>query len=201
MNILLIDAYDSFVHIIYQYLLSLDLEVEVIRNDQLNLDLIEKKHYHAIVLGPGPGHPHDAHYLPLIDRFKEKVPLLGVCLGLQAITLAFGGRVVKANHLMHGKTSLISHTNVGCFRGLSNPLTATRYHSLIAEEASFPHDELDITATSCDDHYIMGLKHKHFNIEGVQFHPESICTEQGLNLFKNFFDSLHKPHKYTNNDQ
>jgi anthranilate synthase component 2 len=137
------------------------------------------------MLGPGPGHPTDCGYVELIHHFQGKVPLFGVCLGMQAIALAFGGKVVKAKHLMHGKTSQISHTNEGCFVGLPKPLTVTRYHSLIAEEVTLPGNDLIITARSLDDHYIMGLRHRRFPIEGVQFHPESIGTEEGMALFQN----------------
>lgn len=185
MKILLIDAYDSFVHIIYQYLLSLGNEVDVIRNDKLNLKTIKKAKYDTIVLGPGPGHPKDCGYLEVIEYFKKKLPLFGVCLGMQAMALYFGGRVIKADHLMHGKTSEVSHTNQGCFRGFPNPMTVTRYHSLIAEEATLA-PELTITAKSLDDQYIMGLQHKTLQIEGVQFHPESIGTANGIEIFRNF---------------
>lgn len=192
MKILLIDAYDSFVHIIYQYLLSLGHEVDVIRNDKLNFTEIEATGYQCIVLGPGPGHPKDCGYLEVLEHFKTKLPLFGVCLGLQAMALYFGGRVVKASHLMHGKTSLVEHNNLGCFQNLPNPMTVTRYHSLIAEEVSFPHGELLISARSLDDHYIMGIKHRRYLIEGVQFHPESIGTEQGLKIFQNFLSEISK---------
>lgn len=192
MKILLIDAYDSFVHIIYQYLLSLEAQVDVLRNDKVAIAEIEKAGYDLIVLGPGPGHPKDCGYTELLHHFKGKVPLFGVCLGMQAMTLAFGGEVVKAERLMHGKTSQIKHENVGCFRNMPQPFTATRYHSLIAKRDSFPHQELAITAVSLDDGYIMGLKHKHYLIEGVQFHPESICTQDGIKIFQNFLAELEK---------
>lgn len=185
MKILLIDAYDSFVHTIYQYLLALHAEVSVVRTDQLDFAAIEAEQYDLIMLGPGPGHPKDCGYVELIYHFQGKVPLFGVCLGMQAMAVAFGGEVVKAKHLMHGKTSQISHTNEGCFVGLPNPLTVTRYHSLIAEEVSLPGKDLLITARSLDDHYIMGLRHHRFPIEGVQFHPESIGTDEGMALFHN----------------
>lgn len=185
MKILLIDAYDSFVHIIYQYLLSLGHDVTVIRNDKVNLTEVESANYQCIVLGPGPGHPQDCGYLALIDYFKNKLPLFGVCLGLQAMALYFGGNVIKAEHLMHGKTSLVRHNNQGCFEGCANPMTVTRYHSLIAEESTLP-SELVISARSLDDQYIMGLQHSGFPIEGVQFHPESIGTQNGIEIFKNF---------------
>lgn len=192
MNLLLIDAYDSFVYIIYQYLKSLGANVDVIRNDKIKPDDIETKNYDAIVMGPGPGHPSESGYIEVIRHFQDKLPLFGVCLGMQAITMAFGGKIIKAKHLMHGKTSRIEHTNTGCFEGLSANLTVTRYHSLIADEISFPHNELEITAHSIDDGYIMGVKHKTCNIEGVQFHPESICSAQGDLIFQNFIKKLKK---------
>lgn len=185
MNLLLIDAYDSFVYIIAQYLKTLGHKVTVIRNDKLNLDAVAE--YEALILGPGPGHPKDSGYVELINNYKGKLPIFGVCLGMQAIALTFGGNVIKASHLMHGKTSKIKHSNEGCFHELSNHLVVTRYHSLIAETESLP-DTLDVTATAMDDNYIMGLKHKKFNIEGVQFHPESISTQGGLKIFENFLN-------------
>jgi anthranilate synthase component 2 len=190
MKILLIDAYDSFVHTIYQYLLALNVEVDVVRNDKFTLEEIRQRHYNAIVLGPGPGHPRESNYLQIIDAFKGEIPLLGVCLGHQAITLAFGGEVVKAQHLMHGKTSLVTHTGQGCFANLPLPFTATRYHSLIADKNSFPSNELEITAKSVDDGYIMGLKHRTFMIEGVQFHPESVTTQAGYKIFETFLEGI-----------
>lgn len=190
MKILLIDAYDSFVHTIYQYLLALNAEVDVVRNDKFSLTQIHQSHYDAIVLGPGPGHPRDCNYLQIIEEFKGKIPLLGVCLGHQALTLAFGGQVVKAQHLMHGKTSLVKHTGEGCFANLPTPFTATRYHSLIADKDSFPLQTLQITAESMDDGYIMGLKHRTLAIEGVQFHPESVTTKDGYKIFETFLAGI-----------
>ncbi|MCX7122696.1 MAG: aminodeoxychorismate/anthranilate synthase component II [Gammaproteobacteria bacterium] len=193
MKILLVDAYDSFVHTIDQYLRTLGAQVDVIRNDQLDFDHIAVSSYSALVLGPGPGHPRDCGYVALIERFKGHLPIFGVCLGMQALALAFGGEVVCAKHRMHGKVSQIEHTGEGCFEGLPNPLSVTRYHSLIAEESHFPHSELAITARSLDDHYIMGVKHRVFQIEGVQFHPESICTDQGAQIFANFLLRIATP--------
>lgn len=183
MKILLIDAYDSFVHIIYQYLLELGLEVDVIRNNKVSIETIEKNNYQQIVFGPGPGHPKDAGYIELINYYQNKLPLVGVCLGMQAMTMAFGGKVIKSNSIMHGKVSKIHHNSSDCFLGLANPLEVTRYHSLVAERESFPHENLEIIAECRDDDSIMAIKHKTFPIIGVQFHPESIMTRNGFEIF------------------
>lgn len=188
MNTLVIDAYDSFVYIIYQYLLKAGVNPTVVRNDKITLETIEAKAPDAIVLGPGPGHPAEAHYVEIIRAFAGRIPIMGVCLGHQAIGLAYGGTVGRASHLMHGKTSLIDHDGAGCFKDQPQPLRATRYHSLIVEEAGFP-AELAVTARAQDDGYIMGLRHRTLPLESVQFHPESILTEQGMRIFTNFFDA------------
>ncbi|MDA7742341.1 aminodeoxychorismate/anthranilate synthase component II [Francisellaceae bacterium] len=187
MKILLIDAYDSFVHIIYQYLLKLDAEVDVVRNDKINDDLIKAGNYDLLILGPGPGHPQDSGYLEIINSFKDEIPIFGICLGMQAIVMAFGGEVVKSGHIMHGKTSLISHDEKGLFENLNNPLEVARYHSLIAKQSSFPSSALQVISTANDDGHIMALKHKDLSIQGVQFHPESIITKDGASIFKNLF--------------
>lgn len=187
MNTLVIDAYDSFVYIIYQYLLTLGLNATVVRNDKINLSAIPQYQPDFIVLGPGPGHPADAHYIEIIHHYGHTIPILGICLGHQAIALAYGGQVDQAKHIMHGKTSLIEHDGKGCFNNQPNPFTATRYHSLIANEQHLP-SCLIKSAYAQDDSYIMGLRHVDLAIESVQFHPESICTESGINLFKNFID-------------
>jgi anthranilate synthase/aminodeoxychorismate synthase-like glutamine amidotransferase len=187
MNALLIDAYDSFVFIIDQYLRSAGFVTRVVRNDKITLDEIAKASPDFIVLGPGPGHPADARFVEIIARFGGTIPLLGVCLGHQAIGLAFGGVVARARQLMHGKTSLVDHDGKGCFVGCAVPLRATRYHSLVVDEGSVP-SCLEVTATARDDGHIMGLRHRELPIESVQFHPESICTESGLSLFRNFVD-------------
>jgi anthranilate synthase component 2 len=187
MKVLLVDAYDSFVYIIYDYLQTLNLDVTVRRNDQVSPALIEQERPDAVVLGPGPGHPSEANYLPVLKQFAGKLPILGVCLGHQAIGLAFGAEVGCAKNLMHGRTSQIDHDGQGCFKGLPNPFTATRYHSLIVHEPTIGND-LAITARSTDDGYVMGIRHKTHLIEGVQFHPESILTKGGLQIFSNFFD-------------
>lgn len=185
MKVLLIDAYDSFVHIIYQYLLELDLSVDVIRNDKITIEQIEQAQYELIIFGPGPGHPKDAGYIELIHHFQNKLPLVGVCLGMQAITMAFGGNVVKSDSIMHGKVSSIEHNQQNCFLGLNTPLDVTRYHSLIAEKKSFPNNQLEIIAECKQDNTIMAIKHKSLPIVGVQFHPESIMTHNGMKIFEN----------------
>lgn len=191
MKVLLIDAYDSFVHIIYQYLLELDLTVDVIRNDKITIEQIEQAQYELIIFGPGPGHPKDAGYIELINHFQNKLPLVGVCLGMQAITMAFGGKVVKSDSIMHGKVSSIEHNQQNCFLGLNSPLDVTRYHSLIAEKKSFPNNQLEIIAECKQDNTIMAIKHKSLPIIGVQFHPESIMTHHGLKIFENLvFNNL-----------
>lgn len=190
MKILLVDAYDSFVYIIFQYIKSLGVTVDVVRNDKLNFEELAAKNYTGVILGPGPGHPSACGYVELINHFSGKMPIFGVCLGMQAIAVAFGGKVIKAQHVMHGKTSSVLHRNTNCFLGLPNPLTVARYHSLIAESASLPQDKLQVLARSIDDDYVMGLKHNDYNISGVQFHPESIATENGLIIFSNFLNSL-----------
>ena len=188
--LLMIDNYDSFTYNLVQYLGELGQEVEVYRNDEIDLAQVEKLNPEHIVISPGPCTPNEAGIsVPLINEFAGKIPLLGVCLGHQSIGQAFGGKIVKAKTLMHGKTSLIYHTNKGVFKDLPNPYTATRYHSLVIERKSLP-DCLEITAWTQDANgefgEIMGIKHKTLPIEGVQFHPESILTEHGHALLNNF---------------
>ncbi len=183
--LLMNDNYDSFTHILVQYLGELGEEVRVARNDQITLDAIATLAPAYIVISPGPCTPNEAGVsVPLIGRFAGKVPILGVCLGHQSIGQAFGGRIVHAKNVMHGKTSAIHHEGKGVFAGLPNPLTATRYHSLVIERASLPAC-LEITAWS-DDGEIMGVRHRSAAVEGVQFHPESILTEAGHDLLRNF---------------
>jgi anthranilate synthase/aminodeoxychorismate synthase-like glutamine amidotransferase len=185
--ILLIDNYDSFTFNLYQHLSELGATVRVERNDAISLDEIEDllPEIERIVLSPGPCTPAEAGIcVPLVQRFGARVPMLGVCLGLQSIGAAYGGKVVRAPQLMHGKTSLVHHTNRGVFAGLPNPFVATRYHSLIVERESLP-SCLEVTAES-DDGLIMGFRHREFNVEGVQFHPESILTPCGKDLLANF---------------
>lgn len=185
MSLLMIDNYDSFTYNLVQYLGELGQDVQVYRNDEIDLDLVAKLKPRHIVISPGPCTPNEAGIsVPLIKQFAGKIPMLGVCLGHQSIGQAFGGNIIHAKQLMHGKTSLIHHKNEGVFKGLPNPYTATRYHSLVIERETIP-DCLEITAWT-DDGEIMGVRHKTLPIEGVQFHPESILTEYGHELLDNF---------------
>jgi len=183
--LLMIDNYDSFTYNLVQYLGELGEKVKVIRNDELTVEGIERLAPERIVISPGPCTPDEAGVsLALIDRFKSRVPILGVCLGHQAIGQAFGGRVVHAKTLMHGKVSRIHHAGTGVFRGLPTPYDATRYHSLAIERESCPRD-LEVTAWT-EDGEIMGVRHRSLAVEGVQFHPESILTQHGHALLRNF---------------
>jgi len=172
-----------------QYLGELGLEPIVHRNDKLSVQDVSRLDPDAILISPGPGTPHDSGIsMELIRDYKDLKPIFGVCLGLQCIGEFFGGNVIRAPEVMHGKTSAISHTNLGVFAGVSNPLEATRYHSLVVERESLP-DALEITAET-NDGIVMGLKHKQYRIEGVQFHPESILTQEGHLILKNFFAEI-----------
>lgn len=183
--LLMIDNYDSFVYNLVQYLGEMGEAVQVFRNDKLTIPQIEDLSPEHIIISPGPCTPNEAGIsLALIKHFKGKIPLLGVCLGHQAIGQAFGGDVIRAPRLMHGKTSVIHHDGKGVFRNLKNPLSATRYHSLIVKRETLP-DCLEITAET-ELGEIMGIRHKEYLIEGVQFHPESILTEDGHAMLKNF---------------
>jgi anthranilate synthase component II len=183
--ILMIDNYDSFTYNLVQYFGELGCDMKVVRNDEVTLDDIAAMNPEKIVISPGPCSPNEAGIsLGTIERFKGKLPILGVCLGHQAIGQAFGGKVIHAQQLMHGKVSPITHTNVGVFAGLPSPFIATRYHSLAIERETCP-SELEVTAWTADGE-IMGVRHKTLPIEGVQFHPESILTEHGHALLKNF---------------
>jgi len=190
-RVTLIDNYDSFTFNLVHYLGELGAEVEVRRNDQITAVEVEAMRPERILLSPGPCTPQEAGIsIPLIRHFAGKVPLLGVCLGHQAIGAAFGGKVVRAPHLMHGKTSEVQHDGKTVFSGLRSPMTATRYHSLIVEEKNLP-DELEVTAWTTEkdgSRTIMGLRHRKFPIEGVQFHPESVLTAEGKKLVKNFLN-------------
>ena len=181
----MIDNYDSFTYNLVQYLGELGEDVKVVRNDELGVDEIERLAPQRIVLSPGPCTPNEAGVsLGVIERFAGRIPILGVCLGHQAIGQAFGGKVVHAKTLMHGKVSRIHHSGRGVFRGLPTPYEATRYHSLAIERATCPQD-LEVTAWT-DDAEIMGVRHRSLAVEGVQFHPESILTQHGHALLRNF---------------
>ena len=183
--LLVLDNYDSFTYNLVQYLGELGAEMQVHRNDQITVSRIDRMNPDRVVISPGPCTPKEAGIsVPLIKKMAGKVPILGVCLGHQAIGEAFGGKVLRAPYLMHGKTSRIHHDRQTVFKDLPQNFTATRYHSLIVERESLP-DELEISATTPDG-IIMGLRHKKYKIEGVQFHPESILTDSGKNLLRNF---------------
>ena len=190
--ILMIDNYDSFTYNIVQYLAELKADVQVYRNDEISIADIERLAPEKIVISPGPCTPNEAGIsVETITHFAGRLPILGVCLGHQSIAQAFGGKIVRAKQVMHGKTSLMHHSNSGVFSGLTNPFEATRYHSLVIEQSSLP-SCLEITAWtenadgSIDE--IMGVRHRELPIEGVQFHPESILTEHGHDLLNNFLE-------------
>lgn len=186
--LVMIDNYDSFTYNLVQYLGELGEQVKTFRNDEITIEEIEALKPDRIMLSPGPCTPNEAGIsLKVIDHFAGKVPLMGVCLGHQSIGQAFGGKVVHAKQIMHGKTSKMNHTNTGVFKGIESPYTITRYHSLVVERETLP-DCFEVTAWT-DDGEIMGLKHKTLAVEGVQFHPESILTEHGHALLKNFLDT------------
>ena len=184
-KVLVIDNYDSFVYNLVQYLGELDTEPLVKRHDAITINEVEDMSPHALLISPGPGNPKQAGIsVDLIKWAAGKIPVLGICLGHQCIGEAWGGKIVHAPQVMHGKTSLISHNKSGLFKDIESPFNATRYHSLMVDPESFP-DELEITAKT-DDGLIMGLKHKQFEIHGLQFHPESILTSFGHKLIENF---------------
>ncbi len=186
--ILLIDNYDSFTYNLYQYLCELGAQVEVRRNDRVSLSQIEALHPDKIVISPGPKTPNEAGVsLKVIASLGATTPILGVCLGHQCIGQAFGGRIVRAPELRHGKTSPIHHSGQGILRGLPNPFEAGRYHSLVVDRSSVPEDLL-VTAETADG-LVMGLRHRDFPIEGVQFHPESVLTPTGKQLLRNFLEA------------
>jgi anthranilate synthase component 2 len=191
MKVLIIDNYDSFVYNLAQYVGELGAEPLVYRNDQLTLKKALKLKPDRVIISPGPGTPSQPRYFgvcsQIIRHLSPKVPTLGVCLGHQGIIWTFGGKIVRAGRVMHGKTSLVWHDGRGIFKGVENPIQATRYHSLVAERASLPRC-LTVTAVSLDDGEIMGVRHVEYPIEGVQFHPESILTRCGKQIVKNFLD-------------
>ena len=193
MKFLIIDNYDSFVYNIAQYLGELQVECDVIRNDKITLDEIKKRDYDAIIISPGPGTPEDKKYFGVCsDVIKElgpQIPILGVCLGHQGIIDAFGGKVVNAGCVRHGKTSPVDHTDSKLFKGVKNPFRATRYHSLVGDKTVIP-DILQVTAVAADDGEVMAIQHKKYLIQGVQFHPESIMTEDGKKILENFIKQV-----------
>ncbi len=185
MNVLVIDAFDSFVHTVAQYVAILGGAPTVVRSSEITPAKVEEWAPACVLLGPGPGHPKDSGYVELLQALGDRVPMFGVCLGHQAVGLAFGGRVSRASHLMHGKASQIKHDGKGCFDGCRDGLQGMRYHSLIVEKDSVP-GALEVSATSEDDGYVMGLRHRSFPVESIQFHPESIWTDDGLRMLGNF---------------
>lgn len=191
--LLMIDNYDSFTFNLVQYFGELGAEVRVVRNDEIELDAVARLAPDHLVISPGPCTPNEAGIsVPLIRRFAGQVPILGVCLGHQSIGQAFGGKIVHARQVMHGKVSTITHASAGVFSGLPNPFDATRYHSLVIERASLP-DCLELTAWTQRDgepDEIMGVRHRTLDVQGVQFHPESILTENGHRLLENFLNGL-----------
>ncbi len=189
-KVVMVDNYDSFTYNLVQYLGELGADVTVVRNDQVSVEDVETLAPDKLVISPGPCTPKEAGIsVEAILKFAGKTPILGVCLGHQSIGYAFGGNIIHAKSIMHGKTSLVYHHNQGVFKGLNNPFTATRYHSLVIEQESIP-DCLEITAWTQDEagnlDEIMGVRHKELDIEGVQFHPESILTEHGHDMLRNF---------------
>ena len=189
MKFLIIDNYDSFVYNIAQRLGELGVNSDVIRNDRITINEIKEKNYDAIIISPGPGTPEEKRYFGIckdvIQKLGPKLPILGICLGHQGIIDCFGGKVVNAGHVRHGKTSQIQHYDDSLFHGVKNPFRATRYHSLVGDKTIIP-DSLKITAIAEDDGEIMGVSHKEYFIEGVQFHPESIMTDEGKKILENF---------------
>ena len=185
MKVLLIDNYDSFTYNLYHYFEAQKCNVDVIRNDKISAKQIIKKKYKKIVISPGPGNPDQAgNCLKIVKDLFNKIPILGVCLGHQIIGQVFGAKIVNAKKLMHGKTSKILHNKIGIFKGVNNNLVGTRYHSLIIDKKTLNKDFI-ITAKT-KDNVIMGIMHKNYNVHGVQFHPESISTKEGMKLIKNF---------------
>ncbi len=189
MKFLIIDNYDSFVYNIAQYLGELGVDCDVVRNDKITIEEINQKKYDGIIISPGPGTPDDKKFFgvcsDVIKDMGSKTPILGVCLGHQGIISAFGGKVTNAGCVRHGKTSPVRHSNSELFKDVKNPFRATRYHSLVGDKTIIP-EILEVTATAEDDGEVMAIRHKEYLIEGVQFHPESIMTEDGKKILANF---------------
>jgi len=191
--VLVIDNYDSFTYNLVQYLGELGAQVQVMRNDVVSVDDVARANAERIVISPGPGRPeHAGVTMEVIRRLGERTPILGVCLGHQAIGAVFGGDVVRAGAPMHGKTSTIEHDGRGVFRGIAGPFQASRYHSLVVAEKGLP-GELEVTARTREDANIMGLRHRRWPVHGVQFHPESILTGEGRTILRNFLGSTSSP--------
>jgi len=195
MKFLIIDNYDSFVYNIAQLLGELDVNSDVVRNDKISIDEIKKRNYDAIVISPGPGTPEDEKYFGIctkvIRELGPNIPILGVCLGHQGIIHAFGGKVVNAGNVRHGKTSPVEHYQSPLFEGVQNPFRATRYHSLVGDKTVIP-QELQVTAVAVDDKEIMAVSHRKYPIQGVQFHPESVMTGEGKKILANFLKLVKK---------
>ncbi|MXX21513.1 MAG: aminodeoxychorismate/anthranilate synthase component II [Cenarchaeum sp. SB0665_bin_23] len=193
MNILIIDNYDSFVYNIAQYVGSVGAECQVVRNDTVDMEAVSHGTYDGIIISPGPGTPSERRYFgacsDIIKKYSRTIPTLGVCLGHQGIIEAYGGVVTNAGHVMHGKTSLVKHDGMGIFEGLPSPLRATRYHSLVGEKTTIP-PCLEVTATAQDDGEVMAVRHRSHPVIGVQFHPESIMTECGIDMIRNFLRGI-----------
>lgn len=188
--ILIIDNYDSFTYNLYQYIGETYKDIKVVRNDEITVDDLNKMNLEGIILSPGPGVPEKAGIcVEVIKKYGGEVPILGICLGHQAIGYAYGGSVIRAKAIKHGKTSRIKHKDDKLFKGINNIFNVMRYHSLVVDESVLP-EELLVTAKSLDDDVIMALKHKQYEVYGVQFHPESIFTEQGKDIIKNFLEEI-----------
>jgi anthranilate synthase/aminodeoxychorismate synthase-like glutamine amidotransferase len=196
---LVVDAYDSFVYIIDQYFRTLGAGPMVLRSEEATIERIEEEAPDLLVLGPGPGHPTESSHVDLVRAFAGRIPLLGVCLGHQAIGVAYGAVVRPAEHLVHGKCSRMRHDQTGAFAAQEQDFLATRYHSLIVQESTLP-AELRVTCRSLDDGYIMGMRHRYLPIESVQFHPESITTASGLSIFRSFMET-HLPQSSIRSDR
>ncbi|MDK2806642.1 aminodeoxychorismate/anthranilate synthase component II [Thermoanaerobacterium thermosaccharolyticum] len=187
--LLLIDNYDSFTYNLYQFIGEIYPDIKVLRNDQIEVSDIILMKPDGIVLSPGPGRPENAGIcIDVIKKFSDKIPILGICLGHQAIGYAYGAKIIKSNIIKHGKTSIVTHNGQGLFNGIKNPIRAMRYHSLIIDKDSLT-DELEITAEA-EDGTIMGIRHKKFPVYGLQFHPESILTEKGKSILKNYVEGI-----------
>lgn len=188
--ILIIDNYDSFTYNLYQYIGEIYKDIKVIRNDEITVSDIKKMNLEGIILSPGPGVPEKAGIcVEVIKEFAGKVPILGICLGHQAIGYAYGGKIIRAEVIKHGKTSMIKHQGDKLFKSINNVFNVMRYHSLVVDQNTFP-EELLVTSKSLDDDVIMSMKHKQYEVYGVQFHPESIFTEQGKDIIKNFLEGI-----------